>query len=117
MPASQAKTTLRICAGKCSAAFTAGAPLCAAGIAPVGISSAAAARRMKGAAMSSDTAVEISTPASTTRVWPLGAMASTEMMLPGEAGATSPAPASEKNSSPAALPATGARISAGRARI
>lgn len=117
MPASQAKTTLRICAGKCSAAFTAGAPLCAAGIAPVGISSAAAARRTKGAAMSSDTAVEISTPASTTRVWPLGAMASTEMMLPGEAGATSPAPASEKNSSPAALPATGARISAGRARI
>lgn len=50
--------------------------------------------------MSSDTAVEISTPASTTRVWPLGAMASTEMMLPGEAGRHQSGPGKRKEQQP-----------------
>ena len=59
----------------------------------------------------------IASPSRTMSVLPLGAIASTERMLPGDAGATSPASVSEKNSSPAALPAIAATISTGRASM
>lgn len=116
MPASQAKITLRT--GRPAACGDMPAALC--GSFPTAGSPSVSvldARRIKGAATSSDTAAEITTPSRTMSVLPLGAIASTERMLPGDAGATSPASVSEKNSSPAALPAIAATISTGRASM
>lgn len=81
MPASQAKITLRT--GRPAACGDMPAALC--GSFPTAGSPSVSvldARRIKGAATSSDTAAEITTPSRTMSVLPLGAIASTERMLP-----------------------------------
>ena len=50
---------------------------------------------MNGMATANETAADIRTPARMVSVIPLGAMASTDIMLPGDAGATNPAPVRE----------------------